>query len=520
MPKQKSTTISADNRNGIRAFNFLEEVTRPSVPGKVDPSPMVDRPASVIESIRIVGDNIMTAQDAAAYHLLISIARDKGIEKESHEIDLKTILDFLGTRNVERVLESLERITRTLVRYDFTTENRSKRHRGAIPLIIADITEDLKGGKSTLTYSIPGSIRKAFLEARQYAWLEVRPYAHFRCKYTARFYEKLALRSGMTKDYGKIWEITPIELAEILDYSTDNFHFGTFDKRCLKPILEDVQEYVDRFNVWMDIVYGKGRGKPIEKLVFNISASRKRFEEFKAATVSRKVQNLIQELKDMPTYINLGRAITILNLNEEYLVKAWQAAVTAAANPKAIIGFEHNAAYLHNYLAKGEIENAFRAWVMKHHALKSQPELAFGEFNPKRMIDHVPAIKEMPETQLKQPKLKAPKKIGEEPGEGYRPSAKVGMEVPKLDATVTEVIFCVSEDVGHHELNEEVVASILRHRFTGEKKVPVFVRHFIGEGAVQALEIGKFKVSEADVERLLRANAPYLIDGGEVEIVR
>lgn len=402
----KMKVIRGKDRKGVQTLDYLEEIMKDDYLA----SPRYEKPAAMIESIRVVGKDIMTAKDSALYELLLSYARKSGIEKESHEIDVATCLKFLGVAHTERLLESIERITSTLVRYDFMTDGNSKRHRGSIPLILAEVTDDLRSGTSTLTYAIPPSIRKVILESRQYGLLEIRPFAQFRCKYTARLYQKLAFRAGMTNGYGKIWELTPLELAELVDYPIENFRYFNFEARCLMPVLEDIKGHVRRFSVDMTEVRGSGRGRPVEKVAFKITQSTKEFEELSykkvTATTSAKIRD--DETGEMPSAIALGRACKLFHMNEAAVLAMWKAFIEYhRAIYSYALGLMRLEALIIQKLDKQGADAAFKDWVNWHQIQNSVPSYDFDLKAPEDKTQ--PSAKPLHKFGFPVPKLPVPK---------------------------------------------------------------------------------------------------------------
>ena len=381
-------------RKGIQASDLMAALTDPAEGMKQ--SPRVEKPRVMIETMRVVGDDVMTAHDVALYEFLLAHARANGIDKESHEVSPKDMMRFLEVRHVDRIVESLERITRTVVRYDFRDEE--VRRRGAMPLILAELTEDLRSGTATLTYAIPAPIRRVVLAARDFAMLEINAFAQFSCRYTGRLYQRLALRAGMDEPLRRPWEITPRQLAEELGFPLEkdgSLHYATFIRRCLKPALNDIDLHVERFSVRMDEVRGTGRGRPVEKLVFVTSGTRKRFEETKAAYLSSRGVAAIRaddprhESFELPGTLAIGRAVTRTGLDEFTLNEGWRDVLAKAkANPNGDIGGMQGG-FLLSVLRKNGVGAAFGMWA---DMLPTKPIAAV----PNPMMKRTPPSKPSP----------------------------------------------------------------------------------------------------------------------------
>ena len=514
------STLKSKRKTGVQALNFLEDIL-PDNPQ----SPRYAKPAAMIETIKIIGEDRMTAKDAALYELLLSNARNEDIAKEQHEIETSTCIRFLDIAHTERLLEGLERITSTLVRYDFLTDDNTKRHRGSIPLIIAEITDDLKAGTSTLTYAIPSAIRKVILQSKQYGLLEIKPFASFQCKYSARLYQKLAYRAGMSNGFGKVWEVTPLELAELLDYRFKDFRYSNFEARCLRPAMHDIDIHVTRFYVEMEEVRGKGRGRPVEKIIFRISETIREFEELPSKRITKDafIQLRDDESGDLPSQLSIGRAAKAFNMNGETIIAMWKSYLSHHRGlSDDVLKYCAAGSILAKLKEPGGADAAFKIWVEWHQIQKTKPSYQHDhehelEINvPKPESKAAPAPAPKPLTLPKFALPSAPKEKSTTP----KTAPRIGMEIPELDEGITQIIFWIDENVGHHEMNEEVVASILNHHYTGDRKIPVCIRRSIGNNEYETLEVAKFKVSERDLDRLVKKNAAYLVDGAEVEVSR
>ena len=134
------------SRKGYHAGDLLAAMTGAE---ESTPWPTVEKPKVLIESIRVVGPDDLTARDQAVYEFLLATARAKGMEKEKHTVPLKKVMEYLDVDSVERVVESLDRIARTVVKYDLRDDEM--RRRGWLHLIQAEVTEDLGTGKADLT---------------------------------------------------------------------------------------------------------------------------------------------------------------------------------------------------------------------------------------------------------------------------------------------------------------------------------------------------------------------------------
>ena len=364
---KRKIPILGKHRKGIQASDLMTALTDPMEGLKQ--SPRVEKPRVLIETMRVVGDDIMTAHDNAIYEFLFANARENGIDKESHVIAVKNMMKFLEVRHVDRIVESLERITRTVVRYDIRDDE--VRRRGSMPLILAELTEDLRSGTATLTYAIPAPIRRVVLAARDFAMLEIDAFAQFSSRYTGRLYPRLALMAGMDAPLRKPLEITPAKLAAELGFPLEKdgtLLYSSFLRRCLKPTMDDIETHVRRFTVNMKEVRGNGRGRPVEKLVFTTTSTSKRFEESKASSLNHRAVAAIRSTDDrhhvseLPGTLAIGKAVTRTGIDEFTLNAEWRDVLAQAkSDPSAILGGVA-AGDLLQVLAKDGVGAAFAMW--------------------------------------------------------------------------------------------------------------------------------------------------------------
>lgn len=369
--RKSKQPITGKDRKGVRASDLMKALT--DTGASMRQQPMTEKPRVLIETVRVVGEDIMTAHDTAIYERLLAHARDKGIDKDSHEIAIGALMKFIEVRNVDRIVASLERITRTVVRYDL--QDDEVRRRGAMPLILAEVAEDLRSGTATLTYAIPGPIRRVVLAARDFAWLEIDAFARFKSRYAGRLYQRLALRAGYDEQLRKPWELAPIQLATELGYPLEKdgtLHYASFIRRCLEPAMKDIKEHVSRFSAsWGVGRRGEGRGRPVETLVFKVSGTLKHFKEVKAARLSRaglaesRAPDPEHADSEMPGMLVIGKAMTLTGRDEFTLIREWKSVLKEArANPQGHVGgLQVQGGFLLSVLRREGVGAAFAMWA-------------------------------------------------------------------------------------------------------------------------------------------------------------
>ena len=313
--------IRGRDRKGIRARDFLVQATCPEAK-VMEASPEFDEPKTMLETMRIEGDDFLTAQDTAIYKYMLAHARNTDIEAEWHVVEMDALAKFLDVDDravrQSRIRESVRRIDRTRVTYDFRKE--TTRIDGYMPLLLAQFEQDLLSGTASVRYSIPRPVRAAIIEAEAYAMLQLNVFPLFTCKYTGRLYPRMAYYSSRSGKAGERWEIEPAALAEALSYPLGDdgkLHFTSFMRRAVEPALADIAAHVETFTVTMaDPIPGTGRGRPVEKLVFEISPTRTRIATTQAARLSPREMDVISRgdhalaPHELPSTLVVGRSVT------------------------------------------------------------------------------------------------------------------------------------------------------------------------------------------------------------------
>lgn len=225
-------------------------------------APRAPKAREMVEQIKIVGRDALTAADQAIYEGLLAWAREHGLEEAGHRIPVSTIKSYAEVTRTDDLVAMLHRLATTYVKYDIRDE--AWRRRGTLPLILAEVAENLETGEAEVRYSVPKSVRELMMSSSSYAMLELAAFPRFHSRYSARLYQRLALRAGYTNGTRKPWEIEPLKLAESLGFTfTGAFRYPDFRRNALEPALNDIGSYVQRFRVTCEpVLESKGRGRP------------------------------------------------------------------------------------------------------------------------------------------------------------------------------------------------------------------------------------------------------------------
>lgn len=378
----------------VQAADLLEALKSPAEMDRQEPQ--VPKPKQMIETMRIVGDDALTASDGAVYELLLTWARKQGLDRETHEIPFGVVRSYLEvpsmdpdkrkrgenkTVRTDDLVAGLHRLSTTLVRYD--VRDAEFRRRGTVPLVLAEVRESLKDGTAIVSYTIPPHIRRLMLEARSYGKLELRAFPHFRCRYTARLYQRLALRAGYDEPLIKPWEIAPQKLAEELGYKWSGaFRYADFRRFCLDPMRWDMEAHVQRFSVRVEEVKAEasGRGRPrIAILRFHIMPEERKLASLPAGSMTAEEvravtrEDAVLRPEQLPSAGTVARTIRHLEYRHlaVFLSEAWRAALVEALDgvlrgdaPTPVEGDLHGAELL-QVLKNIGVDECFFAWAQR-----------------------------------------------------------------------------------------------------------------------------------------------------------
>jgi hypothetical protein len=365
--KSKAAPKGRD-RKGYQASDLLKAMTDPEEGQRQQPR--VEKPRVLIETMRVVGPDLMTAKDKALYEKLLAYARLEGMDKDYHRIPVQDVAAFVDVKKLDRLADSLERISRTFVRYDIRDEETGERIRSSMPLILFLVREKLSSGVAVIEYSIPAQVRRAILASRDYAWLEINAFASFASRYTSPIYQKLALMAGEDGRLRKPWKVSPEDLAREIGYPMEKYSYGVFKRDVLDRALVDVAMHVKRFKAHLKATTSGGRGAKVTMLTWTVSDAVKRIEEHKASDLSAAGLNVVRMADhrlghdELPSQLEVARAVTATGLDEITLSNGWRAAYDKAkASPDEEVLPALKGSLLVDVVAKSGVGAAFRMWA-------------------------------------------------------------------------------------------------------------------------------------------------------------
>lgn len=267
-------------------------------------SPESPRPPEMLDGMHIVGADHLTAQDAALYELMVSVAyaNDRDLKLETHVLQTFMARDFLGGTSRKQIEASMARLRRTMIGFDVTNDDGS-RIWGEVPMIVSWMTAPSNDeDRDLIHFNLPSPIRHFMRQPSRYAYIELAALSQMKSKYGIRLYRYLILRSQSGLDNLMEFEMTAEEIAHIVDYRPASFHVGQFKLKVLGPALEDVK-HSRRFELDMSEVRGRGRGRgrPVLRYRFKVTPAMTHFFQMQTLKVTPE-QKALYKVKDHPKF--------------------------------------------------------------------------------------------------------------------------------------------------------------------------------------------------------------------------
>jgi hypothetical protein len=339
------------------------------------------QPRVLIETMKIIGQDRLTASDAALYELLLANSKHCGIDRTQHSLSLSSMMLFAGIRHIDRVKASLMRIAHTRVRYD--VDDTAFRDGGSVPLISIDNTEDLVCGSSVLIYSLPDVVKHTILTSIRYAKVDLAPIARFSGRYSGRLYQHLCIRSGYDEGFSRDWTISVADLMRALGYR-DVARASRFISEIVEPALAEIDRHVSRFTVTMDRPRrAPGPGLPYMDLTFRITRRTKLQAEMMRVGISQAERNRIAapDRLHRPEQLPSLRAVTVAAQTSGRaaveLSDGWRALLDRAKNDRGEVLWHDRSGPMSGERLLEEIaygvDGAFADWVDRLTAGEAVP---------------------------------------------------------------------------------------------------------------------------------------------------
>lgn len=337
--------------------------------GLMKERPGLKKSKVLVESMRFEGQSKLTAADHKLYQLLLTLARNQGADRRTYEAEVSKMATFLGESHLGRIRESLDRLARTSVSYDFE-DGEEVRRWGVLKLLGFEGSTDLRSGTSRLTYWFDPPVQRELVADGSYALLDLYEVSRLRCRYAPRLHELLALPAGYDDRYRQPIRYAPEDLAAMLGYAPKKFNFAIFKRDVLDPSMRDIAENVTTFQArYQEKREGRGRGGgKVVEITFEVTPSARKTSGMRAERVSSYVYMSAKAAQeagntDMPTSIAVGRAVTAHGESDLVLWSQWKDVIAKAkANPNADLG-GMEAGLLLSVLGRDGADAAFTLWA-------------------------------------------------------------------------------------------------------------------------------------------------------------
>jgi hypothetical protein len=228
------------------------------------------------ELIEVQVRGAYTAMDRKLWSLLLHLAWDELETKskigEWHEIEMleiRRILErFTGTRDVNHIWESAERLTQTTALFQHLDKVRDTRVKTITSIFAAQTDVEAKKD-GTLRFMFPAPLIPIIKEPFRFARLKLHFMLGLRSKYAVTLYELFETVANMKQP---VLEMTPVQIRAWLNIPEGKLkkwnHVWDF---ALKPALEELNENqeIAGIKITHELQRG-GRGGRVQKVTFHI----------------------------------------------------------------------------------------------------------------------------------------------------------------------------------------------------------------------------------------------------------
>jgi hypothetical protein len=238
-------------------------------------APETPRPIEMLEHVRVVGDDRLTADDHALHELLVDHAyrvTGQKMDRLEFSMPMSSAMTFLGEHaRRSGIKASLARLRSTTV----TIGTADGRLYEEVQLLVP-WTERDRDVSDDIHFIIPRPIAALMASQPRYAYLELEPLSRMRSRYGVRLYRHLAaaMRDRVyDPSSSNLHEfVVPVgQLAEWLGYRPGEgkaLHVGQFRDRAVEPAIEDLF-WVRSFCIHEAVPqHAAKRGAPIESWRF------------------------------------------------------------------------------------------------------------------------------------------------------------------------------------------------------------------------------------------------------------
>nr|WP_281407251.1 RepB family plasmid replication initiator protein [Mesorhizobium sp. M8A.F.Ca.ET.207.01.1.1] len=468
----------------------------------------------MLEGVVVIGLDDLTADDESLHQMLISRAYDEDslMSAEPHSFDMSEAVRCLGSR-VERsdIRLSLARLKRTTVSYGRSSERRFE----DVQLLEGWI--EVAPGSDIIRYRLPEPLRVLMRNQREYAYIELAALPKMRSKFSSRLYKQLALRAAKQKwvpgdDNTITVSGTPDEVAEWIGFPKEangKVHVGKLRARFLDKVESDFAD-VRAFRLEYVPHEPGGRGNPLARVEFVLHLappprhSVPMFFKPSDSTVRVGNKDIIGYRVESRTWrraaTKFGRRLVMTNRG---IADFWLIALNEAISGVALSDGYHTRKFRGSRLldAIRSRDADYAAWGFVSEEA-DVPDLAAKQGQP----GYTAIEREADEARQQRigfgkRKRQAPAFINDQSEDVARSAAATSITT---FADCREIVFTVDPALTAINVDALVGSHIQKLRFTGSRSVMLTLR-FMEAGRCDTWELGKFPVSEADLEGILKS---------------
>ncbi|MHA6642731.1 RepB family plasmid replication initiator protein [Mesorhizobium sp. A623] len=487
-------------------------------------APESPRPSEMLEGVIVTGRDELTADDQHLHDFLIDRAYsgDNLMSAETHSMDMAEAIRFLGSR-VERsdIRASLARLKRTTVSYGQSSERRFE----DVQLLEGWI--EVAPGEDVIRYRLPESLRILMRNMPSYAYIELAALPKMRSKFSSRLYKRFALAAKEQPwvpgdDNTLTLTGTPDEVSDWIGFPKEakgRVHVGKLRARFLKKVEADFAD-VRAFRLECSPRVSKARGNPITEIDFILHLappSRHTVPMFfkpseDVARVSHKdvIQYRVESRVWRRAAKPYGRRLAMTN---RQMADLWQIALNEALSEVALSD-EFNLRQFRGRKLLEAINSRgadYAAWGFITEEA-DVPDLSTKQLEPgygtiEREADEA-RLERIGMGKRKRAAKAAPAFITQEEDEGEPESDVVTFDTAK------EIVFHVDEALTALDVETLVGGPIQKMNFTGERRV-LLTFQFMSMGRPDTWQLGRYPVSEADIDTIQKLVGRYLDDHEE-----
>jgi hypothetical protein len=350
-------------RKGIAAKSWSDD----AVYTNEENSPRFEIPAVVVRTMRLVNAEHLASRDLAVYWLLFATARQQGIHRERHSITYSAVAKYLGTRNLQRVRDALDRLNITDVRYDCNQDGT--RNQGAKLIDIAEFDPNQPfNGRTEIYFSLPAVLRRAVQKSKDYAMVDINALSRLKSRYAITLYIRLCYLSGMYDVSRHVWELGTEKMADILSFPRKRYRKANL-MAAVRQAIEEIKG-LSKLHRRFDLDCSEPN-EFTEQYQISVGSSSKRVAEAAPAELSAEEYEVVYarnvlplEAHHYPSVLRLRQAATVVGHSTRIVSHEWRTDVWGATHYGADVAGMEAEDFLRE-LRYGNLEKVFDWWVSR-----------------------------------------------------------------------------------------------------------------------------------------------------------